>query len=107
MDVPLSFLLIIPAVGALDRTMPQKFPGKLVIGMLVALLLLQGWGTFLFYSQKIENRRVHKADPRVLALANWLKGHTTDESRILIAGPIGEDFGGSAPCGDKRLHLHR
>jgi hypothetical protein len=96
MDVPLSFLLIIPAVCVLDRTMPQRFPGKLVIGLLVALFLLQGWGTFLFYSQKIENRRIHRADPRVLALANWLKGHTTDEGRILIAGQIGEDFGGHA-----------
>jgi hypothetical protein len=94
MDVPLSFLLIIPAVCAFDRLIPKGFPGKLVVGLLVALLLLQGWGTFQFYGQKLEERRIHKADPRVLALANWLKGHTNKEGRILIAGPIVHDFGG-------------
>ncbi|MFH0788122.1 MAG: hypothetical protein V2B13_10985 [Pseudomonadota bacterium] len=96
MDVPLSFLLLIPAVGAFDRVVSQKSPGKLVIGLLVTLILFQGGGTLLFYSQRIENRRIHKAEPHVLALANWLNGHTTNVGRILIAGHIVHDFGGHA-----------
>ncbi len=96
MDVPLSFLLLIPAVGAFDRMLSRRSPGKLVIGLLVALILFQGGGTLQFYSQRIENRRIHKAGPHILALANWLNGHTTNAGRILIAGHIVHNFGGHA-----------
>jgi hypothetical protein len=96
MDVPLSFLLIIPAVCAFNRLIPEGFPRQFVIGLLVALLLLQGWGIFQFYGQKLEGRQIHKADPSILALANWLRGHTNNEGRILIAGTIIHDFGGHA-----------
>jgi hypothetical protein len=96
MDVPLAFLLIIPAVAALDKISLHYFSGRLALWLMIPFFLLQGMGALFFYNQQISSRVQEAVTPDTLTLAQYLNSQTTKEGRIFLTGRTVHEYGGHA-----------